>query len=119
MCDSYHTHTGILNGTEKCKTKGDRCFVLWREEVNERNETFSIVLKKGCFKVSAHNSFRRCQDDCIQNPDYDAFKSKIVSGFCCCKVDMCNKNFTPLYSVELESTVAPASIAGGKLIGLA
>ena len=117
MCDSYHTNKGILNGTEKCKKNDDyTCFVLWRDEVNERNETSQVVLKKGCFKVSDDDPSSRCQDDCIQNPNYDAYKSENVSGFCCCMVDMCNKNFTPVYYVELESTVAPASSAGGKFI---
>lgn len=116
LCDSYHTDRGILNGTEKCKNSDETCFVLWRDEVNERNETVQIVLKKGCFKVSEHNPSKRCQDDCIQNPNYDAFRRKNVSGFCCCNVDMCNKNFTPVYYVEYESTVAPSSTAGGKLM---
>ena len=116
MCDSYHTDIGILNGTEKCEKSDGSCFVLWRNEVNERNETVPIVLKKGCFKVSAHDPSRSCRDDCIQNPNYDVFKSENVSGFCCCIVDMCNKNFTPVYYVEHESTIAPASTAGGKLI---
>ena len=117
VCDSYHTDEGILNGTEKCKKNDDySCFVLWRDKVNERNETSHVVLKKGCFKVSEYDPSRRCQDDCIQNRNYDAFKSENVSGFCCCVVDMCNKNFTPVYYVEHDSTVAPASTAGGKLI---
>ena len=84
--------------------------------MNERNETVQIVLKKGCFYVSASDPSRHCQDECIQNPNYDAFRSENVSGFCCCKVDMCNKNFTPVYYVENESTVAPSSTAGGKLM---
>ena len=116
VCDSYHKDKGILNGTEKCNNTDDSCFALWGDEVNERNETVQIVIKKGCFKISAPHHSRGCQDDCIQNPNYDAFKSVNVSGFCCCKVDMCNKNFTPVYYVEHESTVAPASDAGGKLI---
>ena len=119
LCDSYHTDRGILNGTEKCKNSDDACIVLWKDEVNERYETVQIVLKKGCFKVSVEDPSRRCQDDCIQNPNYDAFKSKNVSGFCCCNMDMCNKNFTPVNYTEYESTVAPASTAGGKLIELA
>lgn len=116
LCDAYHTEKGILNGTEKCTKTSETCFVLWREEVNERNETVQIVIKKGCFTISAHSPLRRCQDDCIQNPNYDAFKSANVSGFCCCKVNMCNKNFTPVYYLWDESTVAPSSSATGKLI---
>lgn len=114
LCDSYHTDEGILNGTETCKNVDDSCFVLWREETNERNVTFQTVIKKGCFKVSAEKPSKRCQDDCIQNPNYDAFKSENVSGFCCCKTDMCNKNFTPVYYTEYESTIAPSTTTGSK-----
>lgn len=113
LCDSYHTEEGIFNGTETCD---DSCFVLWREETNERNETFQIVIKKGCFIISTQEPFKSCHNDCIQNPEYDAFKSENVSGFCCCTMDMCNKNFTPVYYTEYESTVAPSTTTGGKLI---
>lgn len=114
MCDSYHIDKGIFNGTETCKNVGDSCFVLWGEEQNERNETLHRVIRKGCFQISLHKPSDHCQDDCIQNPDYDAFKSENVSGFCCCNKDMCNINFTAVDYEEYESTIAPTT-SNGKL----
>ncbi|XP_078356124.1 bone morphogenetic protein receptor type-2-like, partial [Oculina patagonica] len=112
LCDSYHTDVGIFNGTETCKSSDESCFVLWREETNERNETFQTVIKKGCFIVTEEKPSKPCLEDCIQNPYFDAFRSVNVSGFCCCNVDMCNRNFTPVYYTEYESTVAPSTTTG-------
>nr|XP_058972784.1 bone morphogenetic protein receptor type-2-like [Pocillopora verrucosa]XP_058972785.1 bone morphogenetic protein receptor type-2-like [Pocillopora verrucosa] len=110
-CESYHPEKGILNGNETCDTAEYSCFVLWKDNVNERNETFYIVLKKGCFQVSVNEAFRDCKDDCIQNPNYDAFRSHNVSGFCCCNIHMCNRNFTPVYYTESTTTTATTDMS--------
>ena len=112
VCDSYHIDMGIHNGTETCKNSDDHCFVLWGEEERDNNETFHRVIKKGCFRIALHSKFQHCHEDCIQNPDYDAFKSENVSGFCCCTKDLCNINFTAVDYVENESTVTPTTIKG-------
>lgn len=115
-CESYHPEKGILNGNETCDTAEYSCFVLWKDNVNERNETFYIVLKKGCFQVSVNEAFRDCKDDCIQNPNYDAFRSHNVSGFCCCNIHMCNRNFTPVYYTESTTTTATTDMSTGEQI---
>lgn len=49
ICELYYLEKGILNGNEICDIVEYFCFVLWKDNVNERNEIFYIVLKKGCF----------------------------------------------------------------------
>ena len=112
VCDSYHHNKGILrSGNETCQSAGERCFVLWRDETNKRNETLHIVIKKGCFGVSPANSLDHCQDDCIQNHKL-AFRTENVSGICCCNIDMCNVNFTSVPYVKNETTTAPTTTYG-------
>ena len=112
VCDSYHIDRGIRNGTETCQNVDDHCFVLWGKEETGNNETVHRVIKKGCFKIALHSNFQHCCEDCIQNPDYDAFKSQNVSGFCCCTKDLCNVNFTAVEYTEYESTVTPTTRKG-------
>ena len=111
-CNSYHPTEGIYNGSEKCTHDDDHvCFVLWRKE-NIDNKTSLVVIRRGCFHVGLDNHLEYCLQDCIQNPDYDAFKSENVSGFCCCSGDLCNTNFTAVDYEDYESTIAVTTQQG-------
>ncbi|XP_068715631.1 bone morphogenetic protein receptor type-2-like [Montipora foliosa] len=111
-CNSYHPTEGIYNGSEKCTHNDDHvCFVLWRKE-NIANKTSLVVIRRGCFHIGLDNHLEFCRQDCIQNPDYDAFKSENVSGFCCCSGDLCNTNFTAVDYEDYESTIAVTTQQG-------
>lgn len=111
LCESYDEHKGILNGTETCKLDNDFCAVLWREVTNEQNEPSLVAVFKGCFAIiSLMSKPNYCEDDCIQRND-DIYNVKKGYGFCCCKLDMCNKNFTSTVNyTRYESTVASSTI---------
>lgn len=111
-CHTYDLRKGIYNGTKTCPTESDHvCFVLWGEKT-EKNETRHIVISKDCFSISLENHHKYCLKDCIQNPEYDAFRNRNVSGFCCCSHDLCNRNFTAVDYEEYESTVVGATSQG-------
>lgn len=111
ICDSYRADKGTVNGTETCENVEDHCFVLWGKE-NINNKTLLVVIRKGCFKIALHKNYEYCLKDCIQNPKYDAFPSKNISGFCCCTEDLCNVNFTAVDYEEDVSTVASTTGRG-------
>ena len=111
-CHTYDLKKGIYNGTKTCPAESDHvCFVLWGEKT-EKNETQHIVIRKDCFGISLENHHKYCLKDCIQNPEYDAFRNRNVSGFCCCSHDLCNRNFTAVHYEEYESTVVGATSQG-------
>lgn len=111
-CHTYDLKKGIYNGTKTCPAESDHvCFVLWGEKT-EKNKTQHIVIRKDCFGISLENHHKYCLKDCIQNPEYDAFRNRNVSGFCCCSHDLCNRNFTAVHYEEYESTVVGATSQG-------
>lgn len=114
ICDSYWADKGTVNRTETCENVDDHCFVLWGQEIIN-NKTLLVVIRKGCFKIALHKNYEYCLKDCIQNPKYDAFSSKNISGFCCCTEDLCNVNFTAVDYEEDVSTVA-STTGRGKVI---
>lgn len=84
------------NSTEVCSGSGYYCFAVWSNRKLPDNTTVTIIIRKGCFRISyTEPDEHPCGHECIQRPAFDSMsKEKNISGFCCCDTSYCNRNFT-------------------------